>query len=1089
MAIGGSAHEGEAGHDVSGVVTGVIVRAVRAVSGEAGVHQVLAIAGERRSAQELEEASTWTSHEGTVSLLTAAAAVTGDTDVARHVGQAVISQHQGTEMGHRLRALGSPAELVRSLALAADSFTTVSSFEPTEVGRDYAIVRSAAPPGHPRHPYLCELTKGMLSQVTVLFGLAPAPVAETECQARGGRFCDYHLGWSDVPRVPPPPRGPAVAPSAFAAPGSASAPQSRVAPAAPGGRFRPDGDDRAGDEGLENERVGNERAGNERAGDERLLEAYQTVDDVVGELDLADALGHIARRAARALDARAALFVIKLGPGEPLRYLHHGLDDLEVRRLGAALLEMPDVPDGGVGVGPGCLVVDVASARQVFGRLGVFTTPGSSDPAPAAAGHDRTLAFYAASAALTMELSAVRTEAQDHEATVESVLGFARQLADLATVRQVAQALATRVPAVVGADDASVLLWDSFEQRLAVEARASVGPDAQPGRGQTTPDAGGFPAGDGPAPVDGPGHLVLSVRDASGGAGPDEPQVGADALDRSPVIGALMGSRGLAVVDRTTQDAFVGDLLERHGADVALLAPLCSGDEFLGLVSAEFAGVPPVDLRSDGHLRDRLTALADQAVVAFQNASLVEQIGDQALHDALTGLPNRRLLIDRTEQELARTTRAGEASSLLHLDLDRLSRVNEALGHQAGDELLRQVAQRLRSTVRDQDTVARLGGDELTVLLVGQSDRIAVLDMAERLLEALRQPFRLAGAEVFTSASIGIAIAPQHGTTYDELASHAADAVRRSKENGRNTYTMYSDAGDNLSAYDAQLRTDLRHALEREELFVLYQPYIDLQTTQVVGVEALVRWLHPTRGVLEPAAFILQAEETDLIVGIDLFVMREACRQMRRWADEGVTPLRMSVNISARDLLHPGFVNSVTSALRDHGVPPEWLELEITERVTTDGDGVMHRTAEQLRQLGVRFSLDDFGTGSSSLQQMAAFPVSTLKIDRSFVQLVGPPDELSSLALAIIGLAERLGLDCVAEGVETSRQSRVLLQRGCNTAQGYFFSPPLLPNDVKRMLQSPMRPSARAATPGSPPFDGSGRLEGRHEQPGGESAP
>ena len=610
----------------------------------------------------------------------------------------------------------------------------------------------------------------------------------------------------------------------------------------------------------------------------------------------------------------------------------------------------------------------------------------------------------------------------------------------------------------MGADEATVLLWDTFDQRLIVEARA------------TEPEPGATEAGKQPlVEGNGAGHLVLAVRESSGGKPPPEPEISADALDRSPVIAALMGSRGLAVVDRTTQDAFVVDLLARHGTSVALLLPLFSGDEFLGLVTAEFAAAPPLDLRTDVHVRGRLTGLADQAVVALQNASLLEQIGDQAWHDSLTGLPNRRLLIDRTEQELARTTRAGEASSLLFVDLDRLQRVNETLGHHAGDELIRQVAQRLRTTVRDQDTVARLGGDKLAILLVGLSDRIAVLDMAERLLEALREPFRLAGAEIFTSASMGIAIAPQHGTTYQELSANAAEASKRSKEHGRNTYTLFSDDASDLSAYDSQLRTDLRLALEREELFVLYQPYIDLQTTQVVGVEALVRWLHPTRGVLEPAAFILQAEETDLIVGIDLFVMREACRQMRRWADEGVTPLRMSVNISARDLLHPGFVNSVTSALRDHGVPPEWLELEITERVANDEDGLMRRTAEQLRQLGVRFSLDDFGTGSSSLQQMAAFPVSTLKIDRSFVQLLGPPEELSSLASAIIGLAERLGLDCVAEGVETSRQSRVLLQRGCSTAQGYFFSPPLLPNDVKRMLQSPMRPSSRASVSFGPP--------------------
>jgi EAL domain-containing protein (putative c-di-GMP-specific phosphodiesterase class I) len=260
-----------------------------------------------------------------------------------------------------------------------------------------------------------------------------------------------------------------------------------------------------------------------------------------------------------------------------------------------------------------------------------------------------------------------------------------------------------------------------------------------------------------------------------------------------------------------------------------------------------------------------------------------------------------------------------------------------------------------------------------------------------------------------------------------------------------------------------ELQADLRHAIERHELFVMYQPYIDLQTNTVVGVEALVRWRHPDRGVLEPGAFIPHAEESDLIVDIDRFVIEESTRQMRAWLDEGMPPLRMSVNAAQRDLLQPDFVDKVIAELEKNGIDPEWFEVEITERVTIDDNGKILETTNRLREKGVRFSIDDFGVGTSSIQQVAALPVSTLKIDQSFVQILGPTEELNALAAGIISMADKLGLDCVAEGVETSHQSRVLLQRGCNTAQGFYFSPPLPPHDVRRMLD-PSPEAAAAAT-------------------------
>ena len=253
---------------------------------------------------------------------------------------------------------------------------------------------------------------------------------------------------------------------------------------------------------------------------------------------------------------------------------------------------------------------------------------------------------------------------------------------------------------------------------------------------------------------------------------------------------------------------------------------------------------------------------------------------------------------------------------------------------------------------------------------------------------------------------------------------------------------------------DRELYTDMVSALDADEFFLVYQPYVDLRTAQVVGVEALVRWDHPTLGILDPPRFIPMAEKSDLIVSLDNWVLWQACRQLRSWQDHGIDPLRLSVNLASRDLASPDFFDSVKRTLNDTGIDPALLELEITERVVLDKTGPAMGTIEKLRKLGVKFTIDNFGTGNSSLDRIGTFPVSTLKIDQSFVQVLGPEDEENGLVSAIIAMAGKLGLSCVAEGVETLTQSRVLLQRGCTTAQGYYFSPPLPADAIEEMLTS-----------------------------------
>jgi len=394
---------------------------------------------------------------------------------------------------------------------------------------------------------------------------------------------------------------------------------------------------------------------------------------------------------------------------------------------------------------------------------------------------------------------------------------------------------------------------------------------------------------------------------------------------------------------------------------------------------------------------------------------------------------------------------------MFFVDLDNFKTVNDTYGHTTGDLLIQQVGQRLVETVRSQDTVARVGGDEFAILLPGLVDQLSINQLAERTLDAMHTPFEIFGEVVATSASVGIAIAPEHGDTYDDLLNRADAAMYRAKDLGRDAFEMFHTTPDpthpgRRSLDDRQLYNDLISALDGNQFFLLYQPYIDLRTAQIVGVEALIRWDHPTLGILEPPHFIPMAERSDLIVSLDNWVLWQACRQLRAWRDHDLDPLRLSVNLASRDLASPDFFDSVQRTLADTGIEPSLLELEITDRVVLDRDGPATDNIERLRRLGVRFTIDDFGQGNSSLDRIGSFPVSTLKIDQSFVQVLGPSDEESSLVSAIIGMAGRLGLSCVAEGVETLLQSRVLLQRGCTTAQGYYFSPPLPPEGIEEML-------------------------------------
>jgi diguanylate cyclase (GGDEF)-like protein/PAS domain S-box-containing protein len=453
-----------------------------------------------------------------------------------------------------------------------------------------------------------------------------------------------------------------------------------------------------------------------------------------------------------------------------------------------------------------------------------------------------------------------------------------------------------------------------------------------------------------------------------------------------------------------------------------------------------------------------VTAMKDAEVALRESEmrfrDLAERIQHMAHHDALTGLPNRVLLHDRIGQAIAQAQRAQKIAALLFIDLDRFKNINDSLGHQVGDRLLRTVAERLTVATRGADTVARIGGDEFVVVLGDLNQAEEAGYVAKKLLAELSQPFASDGHELHVTPSIGICTYPHDGRDVETLMRNADAAMYFAKESGRNNYQFFTQQL-NIAAHERLLlENDLRYALERDELTLYYQPQIDLRSGAIVGFEALIRWPHLTRGMVPPAQFIPVAEEAGLIVPIGEWVMRRACAQARAWQDVGHAPLQVSVNCSARQFRREGVVHTVARILRDTGLAADALELEITESVIIDHDAEVIARFESLSDMGVQLSIDDFGTGYSSLSYLKRFPIDKLKIDRSFVRdLSADPDD-AAIVTAIVAMAHSLGLQVVAEGVETAEQLAFLKSLGCDRAQGYYFGKPVPAEDFTRLLGS-----------------------------------
>jgi diguanylate cyclase (GGDEF)-like protein len=485
--------------------------------------------------------------------------------------------------------------------------------------------------------------------------------------------------------------------------------------------------------------------------------------------------------------------------------------------------------------------------------------------------------------------------------------------------------------------------------------------------------------------------------------------------------------------------------LHELGAEFFWIWPVVSQDSLVAALAVGYRGAPTVAAEVAGYG----TECAARIGVALSNSARGEQLYRQAHFDPLTALPNRLLFRDRLSQELVSAAEGVHRGALLYVDLDHFKKVNDTVGHGAGDQMLQIVAQRLRSCVKDGDTVARLGGDEFTVILRSVGNADGARRVADRIIDLLQQAVNIGGRDYFVRASIGITLFPDDGSVLDELMRNADLAMYRAKETGRSRAVFYDRSMQRMPALAAE--SGLYRALQRREFSLYYQPQYALSDGSLSGLEALLRWQPPREEMRYPAEFVPAAEQSGLIVDIGAWVLEAACEQLAQWCAAGIAPPRLALNVSVQQLRQADFPKLVRNALERSRIPPERLEIELTESVFADDEALV--TLRRLAALGVRLSLDDFGTGYSSLGYLRAHPVHAIKIDRSFIEGVATNVTAATLAETMITMAHALGKQVVAEGVETMEQLEFLRTRRCDFAQGFYFARPATAADITSMLR------------------------------------
>jgi diguanylate cyclase (GGDEF)-like protein len=557
-------------------------------------------------------------------------------------------------------------------------------------------------------------------------------------------------------------------------------------------------------------------------------------------------------------------------------------------------------------------------------------------------------------------------------------------------------------------------------------------------------------------------HSVLLIEDNPGDVrlieemvreDPDAPfrLANVDSLSRA-LEHLSNGETALVLLDLSLPDSYGLETFARvyaHSPTVPIIVLTGNDDQTVAL-SAVKSGAQ--DYLVKGRLDREL--LLRSMHYSIERKRYQVQLEHQANYDALTGLPNRNLLHDRLRQAVY-AQRLPRAIAVVFMDLDHFKFVNDSLGHSTGDLLLKAMAERLRTVLREGDTVGRVGGDEFVLILHDQSNEEVIYRAMQRIVAKVSEPLTIDGKELYVSCSAGISIYPQDGRDVETLLKNADAAMYRAKEHGRSNFQFYTSEMNERVNERLALEHALRRALERQELALHYQQKVNLRSGQIVGAEALVRWLHPEWGLVRPARFVPLAEETGLIVSIGEWVLHEACRQTRAWLDAGLNPGVVSVNLSVRQFRQEGLVRTVSRILEETRLEPSQIEMELTESMVMQNVDAAIAILQGLKQLGVTLSLDDFGTGYSSLSYLKDLPIDTLKIDRSFVRDIGSGAEADDgvLAQAIISLGHALHLKVIAEGVETDAQLRFLRRHGCDEVQGFFYGEPVAPEAHAELLE------------------------------------
>jgi diguanylate cyclase (GGDEF)-like protein len=724
----------------------------------------------------------------------------------------------------------------------------------------------------------------------------------------------------------------------------------------------------------------------------RLEQLQGMVTDLASNERYEDVLQGIVRSSMRAAGAGGALMALEPRvPGGPRKIYSDGLSDPEADGIANDLLE------GGAGRND-VDVVDVVSARHHYGVLaigrhgGIFTSQARN-----------ALETYGRLAAAALDAGDALEEARNQANTAQVLLELSRSLAEIVSTEEMAAKVVRAVPDVIDCDRVALILDDGSWQ----------------GSG------------------DGRFRLVASH------GYPD------DVLDfissRSFTAEEVGAVSEYGLVER------VDHLDEPHpvGTVAAVSAPISVAGNTIGYIVSSVTSNPQ-RLAITPRLADRLKGLAAQASISISNAQLLDQILFQAVHDTLTGLPNRALILDRTEQMLARARRTYVPVAALFIDLDGFKDVNDSLGHAVGDQLLQAVTARLTATMRESDSIGRLGGDEFVVLVDGTTMDVGPELVAERLLEILREPFEVeVGGALRLTASIGIAAGMRPSAT--ELLRDADIALYQAKAAGKDCAVVFRPEMHRAVQDHHLLEMDLRVAYSGRQYFLNYQPIFNLKTGETIGVEALLRWRHPVRGVVQPDAFIPILESSGMITDVGRWVLEEACRQGAHWRSLG-HELHVSVNVSARQLETDQLIEDIRRALKTSGFDARSLIVEITETsIMRNVSAVVPRLAA-LKETGVRIAIDDFGTGYSSLAYLQRFPVDILKIDRSFISTMADSPESGALVRTLVQLGKTLGLETLAEGIEETEQRSQLEREQCDSGQGYLFARPLDADAIEAFL-------------------------------------